>query len=62
VLKENINKIIANDETKGKFKSNWSVPYIMIDAIGSGAYRISSMDGKEEPKTLNDIHIKHFYA
>ena len=62
MLKENINKTIANDETKGKFEPNWLDPYIFVDAIGSRTYSLSSMDGKEEPKTFNTIHLKYFYA
>ena len=62
MLKENINKIAANDKTKGRFDLDWLGPYVVIDIIGLSAYRISSMDGKEEPKTFNAIHIKYFYA
>ena len=62
MLKENINKTIANKEIKGKFEPNWSGPYVVIDATGSGAYRLSSMDGKAKPNTFHAIHIKHFYA
>jgi len=62
VLKVNINKTKANDEAKGKFEPNWLGPYVVIEAIGLGAYRISSMDGKEEPNIFNVVHIKCFYA
>jgi len=58
VLKININKIAANDEIKDNFEPNWLGPYVVIDATRSGAYRLSSMYGKEEPKTFNAIHIK----
>jgi len=37
-------------------------PYVVVDATGLGAYQLSYMDGKEEPKTFNTIHIKGFYA
>ena len=46
VLKENINKIIANEEAKGKFEPNWLGPYVVVDAIGSRAYMLSTLDGK----------------
>jgi len=62
VLKENINKTTTNEEANGKFEPNWLGPYVVFDAIGLGAYRLSTLDGKEEPKTFNAIHIKHFYA
>ena len=62
VLKENVNKIVANDEAKGKFEPNWLGPYVIVDVIGLGAYRLSSMDDKEELKTFNAIHLKHFFA
>jgi len=62
VLNENINKNITNDEVKGKFGPNWLEPFVVVEDIGSGAYKLSSMDGKEEQKTFNAIHLKHFYA
>lgn len=62
ILKENINKTTANEKAKGKFEPNWLGPYVVADEIGSGAYRLSTLDGKEEPKTFNAIHLKHFYA
>jgi len=61
VFKEYINKIIANDETKWKFEPNWLGPYVVIDSTGSSAYRLSTLDGKEESKTFNFIYLKHFY-
>ena len=47
VLKESINKIAANDEVKGRFEPNWLGPFVAIEEIGSWAYNLSSMDGKE---------------
>lgn len=62
VLKENINKIIANDEFKEKFELNWFSPYFVVDEMRIRAYKLSTMDGKEEPKTFNIRHLKHFYV
>jgi len=62
VLKENINKTTTNNETKGKFEPNWLGPYVVVDATRSEAYKLSTLDGKEESKTFNTIHVKHFYA
>jgi len=62
VLKENIIKTTSNEEAKGKFGPNWLGPYVVVDATGLGAYRLLDLDGKEEPKTFNAIHIKHFYT
>lgn len=62
ILKENINKIIANDEVKGKFEPNWLESYVIVESIGSKAYMLSLMDGKEEPNTFNSMHLKLFYA
>jgi len=53
---------IANDEVKGKFEPNWLGPFIVVEKIGKGAYKISSMDGKEEPKTFNTTHLKCFFT
>ena len=62
VWKENINKTTVSDEAKGKFEPNWIGPFIFIDAIGSRAYKLLSMDGREEPKTFNSMHLKKFFA
>lgn len=62
VLKENINKIAANDETKGKFEPTWLGPYVIVGSTRLGAYRLSTLDGREEPKTFNAIHLRCFYA
>lgn len=62
VLKENINKTIANNKFKGKFESNWLGPFFVVEAKGSRAYRLSSINGKVEPKNLNSTHLKHFFA
>lgn len=61
VIRENINKTITNDKIKGKFEPLWYVIYV-VDAIGLGAYKLSSMDGKEEPNKFNSIHLKHLYV
>lgn len=62
VLKDNINKIVVNDEVNGKFEPNWLGPYVVVEETGSRAYNLSYMDGKEEHKTFNATHIKWFYA
>lgn len=61
VLKENINKIVANYEVKGKFELNWLGPFFVVEATRSGAYKLSSMDGNE-PKNFNVIYLKCFFA
>jgi len=35
ILKENINKIAANDEVKGKFEPNWLGLFIVIEVTRS---------------------------
>lgn len=40
--------ITTNDEVKGKFEANWLGPFVCVEDIGSGAYRLSSIYGKEE--------------
>jgi len=62
VLKENINKIATNDEVKGKFEPNWFGPFVIVEVIGSRAFKVSSMDGKEEPNTFNATHLKCFFV
>lgn len=46
VLKGNVNNIARNDEVKEKIEPNLLDPFVVVEAIGSGAYKLSSMDGK----------------
>jgi len=62
VLKKNIKKTTANDEVKIKFEPKWLGPFFIIEAIGSRGYKISSMDGIEEPNTFNPTLLKCFFV
>ena len=41
VLKENTNKITANDEVKGKSELNWLGPFVVVEETRLGAYKLS---------------------
>lgn len=62
MLKENINKINRNDEVKGELEPSYLRPFVLVEDVESYVYKLSSMDVKEEIKTLNIIHLKCFYA
>lgn len=62
ILKDNINNATTNDEVKGKFEPNWLGPYVIVHNTKLGAYKISIMYGKENPKTFNSRHLKCFYT
>lgn len=59
VLKENIANIKAlENEKKGKFGPKWIVPYIVIENYGKGAYKLSTIEGKQERNFINAMHLK----
>lgn len=45
VLRENLQNQ-QDREKKGKFEPNWLGPYIIVVAYGSGAYRLSTLEGE----------------
>ena len=62
VLKENQNVTTLERSQRGKFAPNWMGPYIITHKYGSGAYRLSSMDGIPEAEPLNALHLRPFYC
>ena len=62
-MKENLAYTKAfENEKKGKFEPNWIGPYIFIANYGKGAYKLSTIEGKEEHNPINFIHMKMFYV
>jgi hypothetical protein len=46
-----------------KFESPWVVPYIVIEVILGGAYRLKEKKlGKDEPNPWNVAQLRCFYA
>ncbi|KAJ9536285.1 hypothetical protein OSB04_un000531 [Centaurea solstitialis] len=42
----------------GKLSIKWEGPYIISKAIGNGAYRLTTMEGMEIPRSWNAHHLK----
>ena len=61
VLKENM-KVQVDREKKGKFEPTWLGPYVVTTPFGSGAYQLSTLEGKILNDPTKIIHLKKFYA
>ena len=61
VLKENM-KVQADREKKEKFEPTQLGPYVVTTSFGSGAYQLSTLEGKVLNDPTNIIHLKKFYA
>ncbi|XP_072076738.1 uncharacterized protein [Arachis hypogaea] len=48
--------------THGKLAANWDGPYRVSEALGQGAYKLESLDGKLLPNTWNVSSLKKFYS
>ncbi|KAL2235216.1 UNVERIFIED_CONTAM: hypothetical protein Sindi_1253800 [Sesamum indicum] len=46
----------------GKLDANWEGPYKVIEIIGSGAYKLQDMRGKNLPRPWNIQNLRKFYA
>ncbi|RYR57283.1 hypothetical protein Ahy_A05g023007 [Arachis hypogaea] len=46
----------------GKLAANWDDPYRVSTALGQGAYKLESLDGKLLPNTWNVSSLKKFYS
>ncbi|KAJ9547211.1 hypothetical protein OSB04_019754, partial [Centaurea solstitialis] len=42
----------------GKLSIKWEGPYIISKIIGNGAYKLTTIEGKEIPRSWNAIHLK----
>ncbi|GJW40318.1 reverse transcriptase domain-containing protein [Tanacetum coccineum] len=49
--------ILAKIESTGKLGPKWEGPYKVIEAYGTGAYKLRSMDGKEVPRTWHSSNL-----
>ncbi|XP_074346654.1 uncharacterized protein LOC141685454 [Apium graveolens] len=50
------------DVTIGKFADTWEGPYFIDAVFGRGAYRLSSLDGTQVPKSWNALHLKLYHV
>ena len=47
---------------RGKFRPNWSGPYVIQDLTQEGAAWLTDLDGNQFTKLVNVDHLKRFYA
>ncbi|KAJ9536185.1 hypothetical protein OSB04_un000645 [Centaurea solstitialis] len=45
----------------GKLSIKWEGPYIISKIIGNGAYKLTTIEGKEIPRSWNATHLKRYY-
>ncbi|KAJ9560302.1 hypothetical protein OSB04_005462 [Centaurea solstitialis] len=45
----------------GKLSIKWEGPYIISKIIGNGAYKLTTIEGKEIPRSWNAMHLKRYY-
>lgn len=57
VLHKNQQKVNYEITKKGKFSPNWLGPYIVAEIYGSGAYRLTKMDGTPLREPINVVHL-----
>ena len=52
---------LINDH-RGKFRLNWSEPYVIQDLTQEGAAWLTYLDGNKFTKPVNVDQLKRFYA
>ena len=57
-----LRKVFQNTKelNAGKLGAKWEGPYLVVEDAGKGAYRLSTLDGKEVPRAWNAIHLKAY--
>ncbi|KAJ9561688.1 hypothetical protein OSB04_006848 [Centaurea solstitialis] len=51
----------TQEPNAGKLSIKWEGPYIISKVIGNGAYRLTTMEGMEIPRSWNAHHLKRYY-
>ena len=52
----------TTDPAAGKFADTWEGPYLIDAVVGKGAYQLSTLDGKQVPRTWNALHLKFYHV
>ncbi|GKE61365.1 hypothetical protein Tco_1511732 [Tanacetum coccineum] len=52
---------VSKTESTGKLGPKWKGPYEVIEAYGTGAYKLISMDGKEVQRTWHSSNLWKYY-
>ncbi|XP_072055920.1 uncharacterized protein [Arachis hypogaea] len=45
-----------------KLAGNWEGSYMIKEVVGTGAYKLERLDGKEVPRTWNARKLRRFYS
>ncbi|KAJ9564345.1 LOW QUALITY PROTEIN: hypothetical protein OSB04_000311 [Centaurea solstitialis] len=51
----------TQEPNAGKLSIKWEGPYIISKVIGNGAYRLTTTEGMEIPRSWNAHHLKRYY-
>ncbi|KAJ9556842.1 hypothetical protein OSB04_011456 [Centaurea solstitialis] len=51
----------TQESNAGKLSIKWEGPYIISKVVGNGAYRLTTMEGMEIPRSWNAHHLKRYY-
>ncbi|KAJ9544343.1 LOW QUALITY PROTEIN: hypothetical protein OSB04_024050 [Centaurea solstitialis] len=51
----------TQEQNSGKLYLKWEAPYIISKVIGNGAYKFTTMEGMEIPRSWNAHHLKRYY-
>lgn len=50
------------DMTTWKFNDKWEGPYLIDAVVGRGAYRLSTLDGINIPRSWNATHLNKYHV
>ncbi|KAJ9536787.1 hypothetical protein OSB04_un000011 [Centaurea solstitialis] len=51
----------TQEPNAGKLSIKWEGPYIISKVIGNGAYKLTTIEGMEIPRSWNAHHLKRYY-
>ncbi|KAJ9538117.1 hypothetical protein OSB04_030850 [Centaurea solstitialis] len=51
----------TREQNPGKLSIKWEGPYVISKVVGNGAYRLTTMEGMEIPRSWNAHHLKRYY-
>ena len=46
----------------GKLAANWEGPYKIVEALGNGVYKLSTLSGSQVPRSWNSSNLSKFYV
>ncbi|KAL4373720.1 hypothetical protein AHAS_Ahas05G0110000 [Arachis hypogaea] len=56
------NDVGLSTPREGKLTANWEGPYRVKEVVGSGAYKLERLDGREVSRTSNARNLRRFYS